>query len=849
MATEAATGTKSKREELLDLLREEWRRGFQNDVVAGGMRTILNDYGPYIPIGVHGALRRYTLLDAAGRKQALTIAGKLLREGEALPTAADRPRPIERRPAKLEEVYTAPAPQSVSLPAPLHRSRDLALSRLGSDGEGAEARPPLPPATPAPKPPPPVKPMSPDAEVTYLRGVGPKNAALFEKLGVRTLRDLLYLVPRRHDDFSNLRPLDSLCLGDVVTVVGEIRRVAEVPTSTGKPRTQAVLADETGFIDLTWFSPWVARQMHSGDTIAISGAVGEVRGVLAFTNPEWERIEPGTDLGSRIMPVYPLTDGLYQKAVRNAVRNALAATAGHIEDWLPEAVRQAQGFPTLGDALPQFHFPDSEEQRIRATHRLAFDEYFLMQLGMLQRKQEWQAEATGGAMPAAPEMLDLFLDALPFILTDAQARTLEAMLKEMGGAVAMRRLVQGDVGSGKTVVAAAAMFIAVQNGYQAALMAPTEILAEQHYRTLKKLFEGVPKPARPTIELLTGSTRKTHRTPILDGLSRGVVHILIGTHALIEDPVVFANLGFVAVDEQHRFGVGQRARLRAKGRTIAPHMLVMTATPIPRSLALTVHGDLDVSVIDELPPGRTPVETHIVRGDERERAYDIVRDAVAAGNQAFIICPLVEESETLEAKSAVAEHARLQEAVFPDLKLGLLHGKMPPKTKDRVMSAFRDGAYDILVATSVVEVGIDVPNATVMLIEGADRFGLSQLHQFRGRVGRGSDASVCLLIADDPGRTAYERLAIMEETNDGFVIAEADLRIRGPGDLMGTAQSGYDLPLRVASLGDTRTLEKARAAAEATLAVDPHLMQPQHAAVRDRLDAFWSREAGAGDRS
>ncbi|HEY8290995.1 MAG TPA: ATP-dependent DNA helicase RecG, partial [Thermomicrobiales bacterium] len=399
------------------------------------------------------------------------------------------------------------------------------------------------------------------------------------------------------------------------------------------------------------------------------------------------------------------------------------------------------------------------------------------------------------------------------------------------------------------VVAAAAMYVAMRNGYQSALMAPTEILAEQHFRTLKGLFDKFPADQRPYVELLTGSTRVTQRRPVLDGLQKGVVHILVGTHALIEDPVVFANLGFVVVDEQHRFGVGQRARLRAKARNIAPHMLVMTATPIPRSLALTLHGDLDVSTIDELPPGRTPVLTNVIRGDERERAYDTVRDAVAAGNQAFIICPLVEESETLEAKSAVAEHKRLQEMVFPELSLGLLHGKMPPRTKDRVMSAFRDGAYHVLVATSVVEVGIDVPNATVMLIEGADRFGLSQLHQFRGRVGRGSDASTCLLIADDVSRAGRERIMLMESTNDGFVLAQADLEMRGPGDLFGTAQSGYDLPLRVAALGDTRTLEQARFAAEALLAADPHLMHAEHAALRDRLDHFWSRAAGAGDKS
>jgi len=819
MAATTETGKRSKKDELLELLRDEWRLGCANGVVSGGMRALQAEYGPFVPPEVFVALRHYSTLDVANRKRALTLAGKLLREPPPLPQT-----PTPRIRANGEGDH--PPPRALVRPAAV-----------------------TPAAPPKPKPPIVIKPMAPGDEVMYLRGVGPKNAALFEKLGVRTINDVLYLVPRRHDDYSQLRPLSHLNYGEVVTVVGTVMRIAEVPTSTGKPRTQAVLMDETGTINVTWFSPYVARQLHTGDTAALSGAVGEFHGALIFTNPEWERIEPGTDLGSRIMPVYPLTDGLYQKTVRNVVRAALAATEGQIADWMPEPIRAAQGLIPLGEALAQFHFPESPDTYALARTRLTFDEYFLMQLGMVQRKQAWQADAKGAGMPIDPASLQVFLEHLPFTLTGAQQRTLDDILKEMRGEVAMSRLVQGDVGSGKTVVAAAAMFTAHHNGYQSALMAPTEILAEQHYRTLTRLFSAFPPEHRPYVEILTGSTRVTQRRPILDGLQRGIVHILVGTHALIEDPVIFSNLGFVVVDEQHRFGVGQRARLRAKARSIAPHMLVMTATPIPRSLALTLHGDLDVSTIDELPPGRMPVETHIVRGDERERAYDIVRDAVDAENQAFIICPLVEESETLEAKSAVAEHKRLQEAVFPELSLGLLHGKMPPRTKEKVMSAFRNREYDVLVATSVVEVGIDVPNATVMLIEGADRFGLSQLHQFRGRVGRGRDASTCLLIADDVGRAGQERLALMASTNDGFVLAEADLQMRGPGDLFGTAQSGYDLPLRVAALGDTRTLERARHAAEAVLATDPHLMQPQHAALHARLDAFWSREAGAGDVS
>lgn len=839
MATAPLT---SKRDELLSLFRDEWRDGFQNHV-GGGMRAILDHYQPFMPPEAVAALRKYSALDKAGRKAALSLAGVIVKDP---PTPASSALYAVRDAAPLTDVYGG-EPQSADLPR-LPRPHTTMLTRPTPPMPGIAASPIT--AKPAPKRvAPAVKQMSPDDPVMYLPRVGPKNATLFEKLGVRTLRDLLYLVPRRHDDYSALASLGSLGPGDVVTVLGEVRRIAEVTSSSGKPRTIATIADDTGAIGITWFSPYIARQVQIGDLLAVSGAVEEFGGTVQFTSPEWEKIEPGADLGSRIIPVYPLTDGLYQKTVRNAVRNALAATAGRIEDWMPEDVRQAEGLLSLGDALAWFHFPETQEQRKQAIARLTFDEYLLMQLGMLRRKQVWQADGHSAAMPADPDTLARFKAALPFTLTGAQERSLHAILADMESKTAMRRLVQGDVGSGKTVVAAAAIFIAFANGYQSALMAPTEILAEQHHRTLTRIFSALPKEMRPHIELLTGSTRKTHRTPILDGLSRNVVHILVGTHALIEDPVVFANLGFTVVDEQHRFGVGQRARLRAKGNGIAPHTLVMTATPIPRSLALTLHGDLDVSTIDELPPGRTPVATFIVQGDERERAYDTVRDAIANGNQAFIICPLVEESETLEAKSAVAEHARLQEQVFPELSLGLLHGRMAPKTKDRAMTAFRDGDYHVLVATSVVEVGIDVPNATVMVIEGADRFGLSQLHQFRGRVGRGADASTCLLIADDVSRKGWERLAIMEETNDGFVLAQADLEMRGPGDLFGTQQSGYDLPLRVATLGDTRDLERARTVAEELLAADPHLMKPEHTPLSDRLASFWSREAGAGDLS
>ncbi len=845
----ATTTLLGKRDELLELLREEWRQGCANRV-GGGMGKLVDAYKHVMPPEAVSTLLRYSALDTQGRRNALRLASDFLKNPPA-PSAERTARRVyaeddgdDEAVRSLTALYGGSS-ERVPLPRPHVSIETRPAPPAPGTAEGAPARP-----VQKPKPAPfPIKPIDPDAEVTYLKGVGPKNATLLEKVGVRTVRDLLYLVPHRWDDYSALACIADLTLGDEVTVVGEVRRVAEVTTSSGKSRTIASLADDTGAITLTWFTPYVARQMHVGDIITVSGTVTEFGGAAQFSGPEWERIEPGADLGSRILPVYPLTEGLYQKSVRNAVRHALAATAGQIADWLPEDVRDAEGLLPLEQALRWFHTPEAADELRAAKRRLSFDEYLLMQLGMLKRKETWKADAPGPPLPADSDTLTRFRAALPFSFTGAQDRALDAILADIAQDVPMRRLVQGDVGSGKTVVAAAAMYVAFADGHQSALMAPTEILAEQHHRTLSKLFAQFPKECRPHVELLTGSTRKTHRTPILDGLSRNIVHILVGTHALIEDPVIFDRLGLTVVDEQHRFGVGQRARLRAKGNGVAPHMLVMTATPIPRSLALTLHGDLDVSTIDELPPGRTPVATFIVPGAERERAYEAVRDAVANGNQAFIICPLVEESETVEAKAAVAEHERLQRDVFPDLSLGLLHGKMAPRKKNEVMTAFRAREHDALVATSVVEVGIDVPNATLMVIEGADRFGLSQLHQFRGRVGRGADASTCLLIPDDISKRGAERLGVMEETNDGFVIAQADLEMRGPGDLFGTQQSGYELPLKVASLGDTRDLDRARVAAENLLAADPHLMRPEHAPLAARLESFWSHSAGAGDLS
>jgi ATP-dependent DNA helicase RecG len=542
--------------------------------------------------------------------------------------------------------------------------------------------------------------------------------------------------------------------------------------------------------------------------------------------------------------VYPLTAQLGQRWLRGLMKKVVTYWGPRLPEMLPaELIEQAALMP-LGAALVQTHFPDSQEQLAAARLRIAFDEIFLLQLAVLIQKRIWQGEE-GRVFAPAPGWLDAQTARLPFQLTGAQSAALADLFKDMRSGRAMNRLLQGDVGSGKTVVAALCMALVASQGAQSALMAPTSILAEQHYAGLSKLLAGAGGPLQPSeIRLMIGATSKAEKEEIRAGLQSGAIKIIIGTHTLIEDPVLFRELELIVIDEQHRFGVGQRAALRAKGNN--PHLLVMTATPIPRSLALTLYGDLDLGVIGELPPGRQPVSTHIVLPREAERAYNLVRNEVAAGRQAFIIYPLIEESETSAAKAAVDEHQRLSKEVFPQLKLGLLHGRMPADEKDKVMRAFRDGETQVLVSTTVIEVGVDVPNASVMLIEGANRFGLAQLHQLRGRVGRGSDKAYCILIPENEDAAENERLKVMTETNDGFVLAEKDLEQRGPGQFMGMAQAGFG-DLRLASLTDARLIDKARRHAETLLDTDPDLSQPEHKPLAAALKQYASD--GKGDLS
>ena len=518
----------------------------------------------------------------------------------------------------------------------------------------------------------------------------------------------------------------------------------------------------------------------------------------------------------RLLPVYGLTEGLTADRLRNLMRPVVAA-ARHWGDPLPAAIQAREGLVTLPDALLQIHGPSNQESLSAARHRLVFDEFLLLQLGLLQRRRQLTNRPAPALAVEGDALLHAFLELLPFPLTGAQQRVLAEIRADLCRDQPMARLVQGDVGSGKTVVAIAALLTAIDSGCQGALMAPTEVLAEQHYR---KLCEWLPQ-LHVTCALLTGSTPLRRRRELLSDLANGSLKMLVGTHALLEDPVQFQRLGLVVVDEQHRFGVHQRNRLLDKG--LQPHLLTMTATPIPRTLALSIHGDLEVSQIDELPPGRTPIRTSLLAAADRDEAYSLIREQVALGQRAYVVLPLVEESEKLDLRSAVDVHQQLSEQVFPNLQVGLLHGRMPSAEKQAAITAFASGETQVLVSTTVVEVGVDVPEASVMVIDHADRFGLAQLHQLRGRVGRGAAASYCLLVNDSRNALARQRLEVLVRSNDGFEIAEMDLRLRGPGQVLGTRQSG--LPdLALASLTDDgEVLEQARRVAQEIVSVDPDL--------------------------
>ncbi len=691
-------------------------------------------------------------------------------------------------------------------------------------------------------PPPPPRPYLPsttlelDQSLQFLKGIGPKSASKLRQLGLETIRDALFYFPRDHVNYAQQVQIREAKPGETVTIVGTVRSCScySSPRNPNLAIFNLKLSDDSGIMKLNRFyagrqyaqKGWqesLQRQYPRGSLVAASGLVKQSRQGLTLDNPQIEVLaDESADIRSlkigKILPVYPLTEGINADVVRKAIHTALPA-AVKVVDPLPPKMRQALDLIELPYAITQIHFPDTGEDLQQARRRLVFDEFFYLQLGLLQRRLAYRerAQSLPRYQPAAGELLDRFYQILPFQLTGAQQRVVNEILADLNNPQPMNRLVQGDVGSGKTVVAVVALLAAIQSGWQTALMAPTEVLAEQHYRKLVDWFSQLHLP----VELLTGSTTASRRREILRQLETGELPLVVGTHALIQPTVNFSQLGLVIIDEQHRFGVEQRATLQQKGNH--PDVLSMTATPIPRTLTLTLHGDLDVSQIDELPPGRKPVHTMVAGPGDRTHIYSMIEREVVQGRQVYVVLPLIEESEKLDLRSAVEEYQQLQEKVFPDFRVGLLHGRMTAVEKDEVIQAFRDRQLDLLVSTTVVEVGVDVPNATVMLIEHAERFGLSQLHQLRGRVGRGADQSVCVLMTQSRSDNSRQRLKVLEQSNDGFFISEMDLQFRGPGEVMGTRQSGLPDFALASLLEDQDVLEIARLAAEKILESDPTL--------------------------
>ena len=874
---------------LQKILQLEARHGCRDRAVVGGLESFLRRQAPELhedqAARLESRLAGYAAATPAARAAAVRELLAWL-GGLGLEAAGER-APVRQLPAGRPVA----APRSMASALPARRSP------ASSAAPANDAAPGVSIAVPAPRIPPPkpgldwtaIKLRKTDdpllaQSVGELRGVGPRTTVLLARLGIHSIGDLIWHVPASYRDYRQVARIVDLVPGDLATVVGLVRRRSQKSPRPGLSIWTYAVDDGSGVVEASFFNqPFMGKELGPGDAVALSGKVDLFQGRTVLANPEWEPLEAESLHTARLLPVYPLTEGLRQRWLRRLAGDAVRAHVVGLGDALPPGLRADLDLPTRPWSLYQLHFPDSEECLGQARERLAFDELLLLQLWARRKRLAARRRPAPRLESGLPARAALEA-ALPFALTGGQRRCLDEIAEDLGRPWPMARLLQGDVGSGKTAVAAGAAAICVAAGHQAAIMAPTEILADQHYRGLCRILAPLgyrpydlaappePDEAGPFIARLVGSLSAGAKKRMAAAISAGRVDLVVGTHAVIQQGVRFPRLGLAVVDEQHRFGVLQRAELQLKAgasadaqagaegaaakaptdETPAAHLLVMTATPIPRTLALALNADLDQSVIDELPPGRQVIETFWLKPQERDRAYAFIRRRVEAGEQAYVVCPLVEDSEQIQARAATAEYERLQAEVFADLRLGLLHGRMRPVEKDAVMQAFVRGEIQVLVATAVIEVGVDVPNATVMLIEGADRFGLAQLHQFRGRVGRGSAASACLLVADDPGKSAVARLRKMTELVPGvgpdglpskrpltgLELAEFDLQQRGPGDYFGVQQSGIVDRFRFARLAPSRALSLAADAAGRILEADPKLAAPEHGPLAAALAEF-----------
>lgn len=670
--------------------------------------------------------------------------------------------------------------------------------------------------------------------IRFIRGIGPKRLEAFQRIGINTIRDLCYFFPRRHEDRSKITPIGEIQSGTDVTIH------AKVLAASLRPLKQLTLfelkvGDETGMLSAVWFNqPYLKSQFKVGEEFAFSGKAELFQGKLQLSSPEYERLDGKTEetvQTGRITPVYPLTEGLAQRATRIAMKEVVDHYAAkEIHEFLPEPIRKKYAFLDLLTAVRTMHFPNDLPEISEARRRLVFDEFFIFQLLLLSKIKAAERKERGIPLQGSEKWLAEFRAHLPFSLTRDQEKAIREITQSVSKEIPMNRLLQGEVGSGKTVVAAFLLFLAAKNGLQGAFLVPTEILAEQHAQKLTPLFGSLGIQA----QLLTGSSEPQERERILKGAESGAISILIGTHALLQEDVTFQKLGIVVIDEQHRFGVRQRAKLIL--RNPRPHLLVMTATPIPRTLGLSMYGDFDISTIRELPKGRREIKTIWAHPEEEPKILETIRSQVLqTGDQSFIIFPLIDETEKIDLQAAAQEYEKLRRGIFKDVPIGLLHGRMLKKDRDEVMGRFSRGQLKVLVTTSVIEVGVDQPNATILVIEHAERFGLSQMHQMRGRIGRGNKNSVCYLFGTPTTEEGKKRLEILTQTNDGFSIAEHDLVLRGPGDFFGTRQSGIPVFHLANLIADEQMLLSAREEARALIDSDPALTHPVHQGLGEEL--------------